>query len=106
MRIGFPEIVLIIAIVILIPVFLQVLGAGRGIVAKNKTSANIPDKRGERRSIRILGRLKIVGIALFALGFISLLAGLSMFKWVYWSYLWSLAAIVVGCVIVFISLKR
>jgi len=106
MRIGFPEIALIIAIVILIPVLLRVIGTGRGVMAKNKTPDSIPDRRGERKPARILKRLKIMGIVLVALGLVSFLAGLSMFKWVYWSYLWSLGAIIVGFVIVFISVKR
>ena len=106
MRLGVQEIATIIIVVVLVLVVVRIVGAGRKITKKGKTSGETPNEQVARGSGKVVQRLRAAGIIFIIIGIISLLAGMSMFKWVYWSYLWSFVAFGIGFAMVFISRKK
>ncbi len=106
MRPGLLEIIIILIVIILVLVVTRIARTGRNRNDKSKASDKIPTKQVAGKSKRILQRLRATGIVFLVIGIISLLAGISVFKWLYWSYLWAFIAVAVGVVMVFMSRKK
>ena len=106
MRPGLSEIIIILIVIILILVVTRIIRVGRNSTDKSKTSDEIPFEQVAKRSSKVLQRLRVTGIIFLIIGIISLLAGISVFKWLYWSYLWAFIAIAIGFAMVFVSRKN
>ena len=105
MRLGPLEIGLIILVVLLILVVTRMVRAGHHADQENKISGGIQEGKANEKAGRGR-RLRILGIISILVGIILLSAGISLFKWVFWSYLWSFIVMAIGFVIIFISRKR
>ena len=104
MRPGLLEIVAIIIVAILILVVTRITRARHNTTNnKSKTSTEIDAIPIARQPRKVRQRLRATGIILIITGIISLLAGISLFRWVYWSYLWSFIAISIGFTMILIS---
>ena len=106
MRPGLSEIIIILIVIILILVVTRIVRVGRNSTDKSKTSDEIPIEQVAKRSSKVLQRLRVTGIIFLIIGIISLLAGISVFKWLYWSYLWVFIVIAIGLAMVFVSRKN
>jgi len=106
MRLGPLEVSLIITVILLILVVTRIIRASPDGAEKNKARVQIPGGEFKGRVGVVRHRLKIAGIVFIFVGIVLLLAGLSLFKWVLWSYLLSFIAIAIGFMAVFISRKR
>ena len=105
MRLGPLEIGLIILVVLLILVVTRMVRTGHHADQENKISGRIQEGKANEKTGRGR-RLRILGIISILVGIILLSAGISLFKWVFWSYLWSFIVMAIGFVIIFISRKR
>ena len=106
MRLGLPEIIIIIVVVVVIVVVARIFKAGRSTNDKSKESGETPIEQVAKRPGKALQRLRVWGIVFVIIGVISLLGGMSMFKWAYWSYLWSFIAVAAGLTMLFVSKKK
>ena len=106
MRPGLSEIIIILIVIILILVVTRIVRVGRDSTDKSKTSDEMAIEQVTKRSSKVLQRLRATGIVFLIIGIISLLAGISVFKWLYWSYLWAFIAIAIGFAMVFVSRKN
>ena len=106
MRLGLPEIAIVIVVVILILVVTRIVKARRSTTDKGKTSGEMPIEEVAKGSGKALQRLRALGIVFLIIGIISLLAGMSLFKWVYWSFLWSFIAMAIAFTMLFISKRK
>ena len=107
MRLGLLEIVAIIIVVILILIVTRIIRARHNPTNnKDKTSNEVDTIPIRRQSGKARQRLRAAGIILIITGIISLLAGISLFRWIYWSYLWSFIAISVGFTMIVISRSK
>ena len=106
MRLGWLEIVAIIVAVILILIVTRIVRGVRTISSTNESSNKISGEQITDRPQKRTQRLRIIGIIAILIGIISLLAGVSLFKWIYWSFLLAFLAVAIGFVMVLISRKR
>jgi len=98
LRIGLFEIGILVVVVLVIFMATRLWGIGKS-GAKEAKPADSRTKTNNRR------RLRISGIALIVIGIVFLLANMSLFKWVMWSYAWLLALILVGLILVLLFRK-
>ncbi len=103
MRLGLPEIVIILIIIILILVVTRIGRVRPNSTNENQASSDTPVEQVIEKRRKLLQRLRIPGIIFFIIGVSSLLIGISLFNWVYWSYLWALIAVAIGFVMVLMS---
>ena len=107
MRLGIFEIVIIIVVIIVIALITRIIRVNRGAVAQSKkTSTEIPTLQSNATTSRVHRFLKRIGVTLILTGGILLLAGISMFRWAFQSYIWSFIMIAMGLVIVLLSRKK
>ena len=106
MRPGPFEIAAIIIVVLLIIIVTRIVRGGRNTANTGKASKEITTGQTTAKPVKIKRRLRVSGIILVIIGIISLLVGVSLLKWLYWSYLWAFIAIVIGFIIIFISRKK
>ncbi len=106
MRLGWLEIAIIIIAVILVILVTRIIRVGRTINNKRQTSTEMSAEQITGKPRKMTQRLRAIGIIIIISGIISLLAGVSLFKWVYWSFLWAFVAIAIGFVMVLMSRKR
>jgi len=107
MRPGLLEIIIIIVAIIAIIVITRIIRTGRGTVRQNEESpVDIPGKPVQGKKSRTRGFLTRVGVALILAGGILLFAGITMFRWAFQSYWWSLIFVTTGLILVFLSRKR
>jgi hypothetical protein len=99
MRIGLPEIIIIIAVVIAVVVVARIVRLGRNETDGGEVSTGKPAGRTRTYLKRLGGAFIIVGVML-------LLAGISFFKWALQSYGWSFALVVIGLAIFFLSRRK
>jgi tellurite resistance protein TehA-like permease len=106
MRLGPLEIAIIIVVIIAIAVIARIVRF-RGTAKQNEVSSvSIPVKSAEERTSRPRSLLRKIGLAFILTGVILLIAGISMFRWAFQSYLWSYIIVAIGLVIVFLSRKK
>ena len=107
MRIGLPEIIIIIVIIIAIAMVTRIYRGNRDATGQSKktseeiTHGQVRGKAGKTRSY-----LRRSGTTLFIAGTILALAGISMFRWAVQSYLWSFIIAGVGLTLLFLSRKK
>ena len=106
MRLGLLEIVIILIIIILILVVTRIVRVGRNITNTSKTSTEMSLEQTTGKPGGTTRRLRAMGITFIIVGIISLLAGVGLFKGIYWSLLWAFIAVAVGLIMIFISGKR
>jgi len=106
MRPGLLEIIIILIVIALILIVTRIIRVRRNSTDKSKTSDKMPTEQVAGKSKKVFQRLKATGIIFLVIGIISLLAGISVFKWLYWSYLWAFIAIAIGFAMVFVSRKH
>ena len=106
MRLGWLEIVIIIIAIILILVVTRIVRVGRDITNTGGTSTKMSLEQTTGKPRKMTQRLRATGIIIIIIGIISLLAGVSFFKWAYWSFLWAFITIAIGFMMVFLSRKR
>ena len=106
MRFGLLEIIIILIVIVLVLVVTRIVRVRRNSTDKSKTSDEMPIEQVARKSKKVFQRLRATGIIFLFIGIISLLAGISVFKWLYWSYLWAFIAIAIGFAMVFVSRKK
>jgi len=108
MRIGPFEIVLVIIILLVGLLVVRMAGAARNIRSDSKASSiqnqGKITKKISTRSTRRYARL--AGISLIIIGIILLLSGVSLFKWVMWSYTWFFILVAAGFVVIFMSRRK
>jgi hypothetical protein len=90
--VGPLEIVLIIAVIIIIAVIARLVRMGR---------AAVPPAKGKTASY-----LNGSGITLVIIGIITLVAAVSLFRWVLQGYLWAVALIALGIMLIVLSRKK
>jgi len=105
MRLGLLEIVIILIIIILILVVTRTVRSRPNSTNEGQTSSYALLEQVAEKRAKVLQRLRAVGLILIVIGIVSLLAGISLFKWVYWSFLWAFIAIAIGLVMVLLSIK-
>ena len=98
LRIGLFEIGILVVVVLVIFMATRLWGIGKS-GSKDTKTANSQTKTNNRRWLRISG------IVLIVIGIVFLLANISVFKWMMWSYAWLLALILVGLVLVLLFRK-
>jgi membrane protein required for beta-lactamase induction len=106
MRLGIPEIVIILIIIIAIFLIGRISRANHGTTKQRDSSAEISYWQAAERESRPRSYLKRLGIALTLVGVILALAGISMFKWALQSYIWAFALLTIGLFIVFVSRRK
>lgn len=97
MRVGLFEIGILVAVILVIFMVTRLWRIGKnGEQMQNNTTKtiNLQTKTKTRR------RLRIIGIVLIVLGIVFLLANISLFRWVMWSYAWLLVLIFIGLILV------
>tara|TARA_B100000315_G_scaffold117230_1_gene107473 strand:+ start:6857 stop:7174 length:318 start_codon:yes stop_codon:yes gene_type:complete len=105
MRLGPLEIGIIIVVMIFAAVIMRTVRVARLAAEKDKkSSVKIPERQTEQNKRK--RRFKLGGIIFILTGVLLLLSGVSMFKWVLWSYLWSFIIAAIGLVMLFMSRKR
>jgi len=107
MRIGIPEVVIILIVLIVIAISARMFRAKPGSTNKsNDASAQTPARRVSGRAPRIWSYLRRTGIAFILVGAVLLFAGIGMFRWAFQSYMWSFIMVAIGFVIVVLSRKK
>jgi Ca2+/Na+ antiporter len=106
MRLGLLEIVIILIIITLFLVVTRIVRAGRNITNTDKTSPEMSPGQTTGKPGEMTQRLRAMGIIFIIVGILSLLAGIGLFKGIYWSLLWAFLAVAVGLIMIFISGKR
>ena len=93
MRLGFWEIGIIVAVIIIIYIATRMMRSGQDGNRKKKAEPKHP-------------RLKLTGIALTILGIIFLLASVSLAKWIFWSNIWAFIILAAGVLIIFLTRRK
>lgn len=107
MRIGLPEIVIILIIIIVIIVIARISRARVSAAEQNtESSGGVPYRQGKGRENKPRSYLRKLGISLTVVGVILALAGISMFRWALQSYIWAFAILAAGFIAVFLSRKK
>ena len=99
MHIGIHEISLIIIVLIALAIVARMFRAKPG----SDTSSHRQGSEGTGRIRRLFRR---TGIAFILVGAILLFSGIGLLKWAFQSYVWSLAMLVIGFAIIFLSRKK
>ena len=110
MRLSLLEIIIIVLVLLTVLVAVRIIGAGRSSQVKDtakgkKYSLEIPGRQVEQSSRKGL-QIKLAGVVFILVSILLVLAGMSMFKWVLKSYLWSFILLAIGLSIIFMSRKR
>lgn len=105
MKLGPLEIILILIVGLLVLLAVRMIGAGRPAVVKDKKSLEIPQQQ-VAESTGGGNQVKLAGIAFIIVAIITLLTGMSLFKWVMKLYLWAFIFMAIGVAIFFVSRKR
>jgi hypothetical protein len=105
MRLGIPEIVTILVVLIAIVVSARILRA-HPARRSNDSSVATTTRQASKKTPRIWRYLRRAGIALVIAGAVFLFAAIGMFRWAFQSYLWSFILVVIGFAILFLSRKK
>jgi hypothetical protein len=108
MRVGPFEIVIIIVILLVGLLVVRMAGAARNIRNDSKPSS-IQNQGNNSRKVSIRSTRQYVGLAgisLIIIGIFLLLSGMSLFKWVMWSYSWFFILVAAGFVVIFMSRRK
>ena len=109
MRIGPFEIVLIIVLIFLMLLIVRMLGMARNVGNRNKVSHGANGNQSQKNGIQTVKKKHYVragGLSLILIGILVLLSGLSLFKWIMWSYTGFFILVAVGFLILFLARKR
>jgi len=106
MRLSLPEIVIILVVIILILIVTRIVRFRSNSTNEDRTSSYAPQGQVAVKQAKVFQRLRAIGLIFVVIGIVSLLAGISLFKWVYWSYLWAFIAIAIGFIMVLMSRNR
>ena len=107
MRIGLQEIIIIIVIIIAIAIIARMVRVkpkatdGNSQTATKAISRRVKDSPKKKRNY-----LRRFGIAFVLVGIVSLLAGVSMFRWAMQSYVYAFVTMVLGFAFLFLSRKK
>ena len=103
MRLGILEIIIIIAVIIVILLVTRIVRMGRSTRDEDSAATDVPASRPPDRTGTYLKRF---GGAFILAGIIILVAGISMFKWAFQSYVWSFVIVAVGLALLFLSKRK
>ncbi len=107
MRIGLPEIALIIVAIIVIIVVARMFRAKSDPAKQNdQPPARATKRRTSKKANRMWIRLRRAGIVLIVISVILMLAGTSMFRWILQSYIWTFSLLVIGLVMLLMSWRK
>ena len=107
MRPGPLEIGIIILVILLVTVVMRIVRVGRSDTKKGKkSSAEIVERQPGQSLVKIRRHLRLPGIAFILTSLLLLLGGISLLKWVFWSYLWSFIVMAIGLALVLMSVNR
>jgi hypothetical protein len=102
LRVSLLEIGILVAVVLVIFMVTRIWRMGKGREKEQSSTAKTVNLQARSNSRR---RLRISGIVLIVIGIVFLLANMSLFKWVMWSYVWLLVLIFIGLVMVLLFRK-
>jgi len=102
MRLGLPEIGIIIAVILLIIIITRI----KRFNEKDTSGEAGGDKANGKVKRKLRSHLQAMGTIFVILGIIILLVNLSLFKWVFWVNILSSAVIAIGVAVVLISRRR
>jgi hypothetical protein len=108
MKIGPFEIVIIIVVLLVGLLVVRMAGAARNIKNGSKASS-IPNQGNNSRKVSTRSKRQYIGLAgigLIIIGILLLLSGVSLFKWVMWSYSWFFILVAAGFVVIFMSRRK
>jgi Na+/H+ antiporter NhaD/arsenite permease-like protein len=105
MRLGIPEIITILVVLIAIVISARIFRAGPARKS-NDASVETTARQASKKTPRIWRYLRRGGIALVLVGAVFLFAAIGMFRWAFQSYLWSFILVVIGFALVLISRKK
>jgi hypothetical protein len=99
MRLGLPEIGIIIVVLIVIALS---AGIRRGGAAGKASSSpgRVNERAGKARHV------KLAGVVLVLVGLVLLSAAASLVKWIIWSYLWASVLIAIGLLLFLLARRR
>ena len=108
MKIGPFEIVIIIVVLLVGLLIVRMAGAARNIRNDSKASSIQNQGKNSRKASTRPTRqyVGLAGIGLIIIGIFLLLSGMSLFKWVMWSYGWFFILVAAGFVVIFMSRRK
>jgi len=107
MRIGIPEVVIILIVLIAIAISARMFRTSSGSTKKgNHGSADVPVRRVNGRAPRTWSYFRRIGTAFILVGAVLLFAGIGMLRWAFQSYMWAFIMVAIGFVMVLLSRKK
>jgi hypothetical protein len=103
MKLGLPEIIFTIVVIIAIILIARVVGASRRTPGKDKESSATTSKRNVGGTVSIIKRTGIIAIII---GVILLIVSASMLRWALQGYLWAFIIILFGFILVFLTRRK
>ncbi len=107
MRLGPFEIIVTIVIISAIAVIARIFRSNR--VATRQSEKSHEESQAKPVKVgtsKIRSNLKRAGITFTLVGIVLLLASISLFRWAFQGYLWSLIIVAIGLVLLFLSRKK
>jgi len=105
MRLGIPEIVTILVVLMAIAISARIFRVGTARQS-NDSSVETTTRQVNKKTPQIWRYLRRAGIALVLVGAVFLFAAIGMFRWAFQSYIWSFVLVIIGVIMVFISRKK
>lgn len=107
MKLGFPEIGVIIVVALIIFGVVRMRQIGRNTAQKNETPTRVRKQKSERVAKRVHHpRLQILGIVFILVGILILLSNIGLARWLALAPIWAIAIAAIGLVTIFIARRR
>ena len=107
MKLGLPEILIIIIIIFIIFGVSRMMSRGRTDRPESRVIyKNAEDLEEERIKRQRRSRMQVLGSVFVVIGLVILLSAFNMFKWIFMSYTWSAIIIIIGIAVLFLSRRQ
>lgn len=107
MKLGFPEIGVIIVVALIIFAVVRMRQIGRNTAKENGTPARVTKQKNQEvaKGVRHQ-RLQILGIIFILVAILILLSNISLAAWLGKAPIWAIAIAAIGLVVVFVARRR
>jgi Sec-independent protein translocase protein TatA len=107
MKLGLPEILILIIVIFIIFGVSRMMSGGRsGKPESRVTYKNAEDLEEERIKRQRRSRMQVLGSIFVIIGLVILLSAFNMFKWIFMGYTWSAIIIIIGIAVLFLSRRQ
>ncbi len=107
MKLGFPEIGVIIVVALIIFGVVRMRQIGRNTAKEDKAPARVRKQKKQEAAKGVRRqRLQILGIIFILVAILILLSNISLARWVALAPIWAIAIAAIGLVAIFIARRR